>query len=169
MSFDIWLECYRNGEPAPFKREVFESIFLPFCTNRNEYERKPDFMQVEFPDGGGADIYMSNLKSDVLEAASKKAGGLVPPEEIGEVLKKAKGDPAFIQHMTFNHCGGDAFSEGMYALAQRTGSIISWPDDDPIFVYTDETVLKELPDYYTEMRKRLVRNGADIGEAIRTS
>lgn len=169
MSFDIWLECYRKGEPAPFKREVFEAIFLPFCSNRDEYERDPKFMQIEYPDGGRADIYMSNLNNEVLAAASKKAGGVVPPEEIGEVLNKAKGDPAFIQHMMFNHCGGEAFDDDMYKLAQRTGSIIHWPDANPIFVYTDEAVLDELPEYFNDARKRFVRSGADIAEAIRTS
>jgi len=169
MSFDIWLERYHKGEPSPFKREVFETIFLPFCSNRDEYASDPNFMQVEYPDGGRADIYMSNLSNEVLEAATKKAGGLVPPEEIGAVLEKAKGDPAFIQHVTFNHSGGKAFSEDMYKLAHRTGSVISWPDPNPIFVYTDEAVLKELPEPFSKTRKRLVRSGADISEAIRTS
>jgi hypothetical protein len=168
MSFDIWLDCFRKGHPAPFKREVFEAIFLPFCSNRAEYKSHPSFMQVEYPDGGRADIDLSNLDEAVLESAS--AGGLIPPEEIGDVLDRAQGDPNFIQHIGFTHCGGDAFFQGMYELASRTGSIIHWPDEDSIFVYTDDTVLKELPqEYFGDARRQRVGSGADIIRAIENS
>lgn len=126
-------------------------------------------MQVEYPDGGRADIYVSNLKNEVLTETAEKAGGLVSPEEIRDVLERAEGDPASIQHVGFNHCGGDALFQGMYELAHRTGSIIHWPDIEPIFVYADESILGELPDYFADFRKCLVRTGADIVEAIRTS
>ncbi len=169
MSFDIWLDCYRKGKPSPFKREVFEAIFLRFCSNPESYTKNPNFMQVQYRDGSQADIYMSNLNDEVLAEARKKAGGLIPPEEVDDVLERAKGDPAFIQHVGFNHCGGAALFQGMYELAHRTGSIIHWPDDDPMFVYADETVLKELSSDFEEWRKRLVRSGSDIINAIETS
>jgi hypothetical protein len=168
MSFDIWLDCFRNGHPAPFKREVFEAIFLPFCTNRTAYKSSPNFIQVAYPDGGRADMDLSNLDEAVLESAS--AGGLIPPEEIDDVLARAKGDPNFIQHVGFSDCGGDAFFQGMYELASRTLSVIHWPDEESIFVYTDDAVLKELPQaYFGDARRQRVASGADIIRAIENS
>jgi hypothetical protein len=170
MSFDIWLDHFKNGEPAPFKREVFESIFLPFCSNREEYEADPKFMQVEYLDGGRADIYLSNLNYEILEAAQTQAGGPVPAEEIDEALKQAQGDLAFIQHVMFNHCGGDAFFADMYSLAERTESIIHWPDAEAIYVYTNEAIRKQLPEgVFDDSRSVLVRSGTDIVKAIETS
>lgn len=168
MSFDIWLDCFRNGRPAPFKREVFEAIFLPFCSNRAAYKSNPGFMQVAYPDGGQADMHLSNLDAEVLDSAS--AGGLIPPEEIGDVLERAQGDPNFIQHVGFTRCGGDAFFQGMYELARRTRSVIHWPAEDSIFVYTDDSTLKELPEaYFGDARKQRVGSGADIVNAIENS
>jgi hypothetical protein len=168
MSFDIWLDCFRGGHPAPFKREVFEAIFLPFCSNSAGYKSDRSFMQVEYPDGGRADIHVSNLDEDVLQSAS--AGKLIAPEEIDDVLERAQGDPNFIQHVGFTHCGGDAFFQGMYELASRTKSVIHWPDEDAIFVYTEDAVLKELPkEYFGDARKQRVASGADIVRAIENS
>jgi hypothetical protein len=171
MSFDIWLDCFKKGEPAPFKRELFESIFLPFCSNRDEYQSAPDFMQVEYPDGGRGDIYLSNLNNEVLAEARAEAGGkMIPPEKIDEVLERAKADSAFIQHVMFNHCGGDAFFEDMYRLAKHTNSIIHWPDAEPVYVYTDESALGELPtEYFEDAKAIFVRSGDDIVKAIENS
>lgn len=74
-------------------------------------------------------------------------------------------------HIMFNHCGGDAFFNDMYELARRTRSIIFWPDAEPFYLYTDESVRAEVKgiDYFEEGRSRLVRSGFEIGEAIRTS
>lgn len=168
MSFDIWLDCFRSGHPAPFKREVFEAIFLQFCTNTAAYKSSPSFMQVHYPDGGRADMDLSNLDEAVLESAS--AGGLIPPEEIDAALERAKGDPNFIQHVGFSDCGGDAFFQGMYELASRTLSVIHWPDEESIFVYTDDSVLKELPqEYFGDARRKRVGSGAEIVHAIENS
>lgn len=52
MSFDIFLQCFRNGEPATFKRSVVEEIFGPHAHDDRELTR------VTFPDGSGSDIYM---------------------------------------------------------------------------------------------------------------
>ena len=53
MSFDIFLQCYRNGEPATFKRSVFNEIFETETDSRD-----PDFEQPRYSDGSGGDIYV---------------------------------------------------------------------------------------------------------------
>ena len=139
MSFDIFLVCFRNGDAAPFKREVFEAIFLPHCDNVRAYKSDPSFMRVEYRDGSGGDIYC--------------------------------GDERDIDNIMFNHCGGESFFNDMFDLADRTLSIIFWPDATPVYVYTNAAVLKELPKDFIEKgdRSRLVRSGFDIVEAIRSS
>ncbi len=53
MSFDIFLQCFRNGEAATFKRSVFNEIF-----ETETDPRYPDFEQPRYPDGSGGDIYV---------------------------------------------------------------------------------------------------------------
>jgi hypothetical protein len=57
MSFDIFIMCFRNGEPSTIKRETFEEIFLPFCNRPDLVESDPEYMLVRFPDGSGSAIY----------------------------------------------------------------------------------------------------------------
>jgi hypothetical protein len=138
VSFDIFLQCFRNGEPEPIRREVFESIFLPHATHPDAYKKDPGYMTVEYPDGSGASIYCGG---DTDEQRS---------------------------HMMFNHCGGDAFSEDFYKLAHLTRSIIFWPTNNPIYLYTDPSVPSELKgiEYFEEARSVLIHCGADIDKAI---
>lgn len=142
MSFDIFLQCFRSGEPEPIPRDVVEAIFLPHNTHPDAYKNDPGEMTVEYPDGGGASIYC--------------------PEE---------GDGEEANTVMFNHCGGDAFSEDLYKLAHMTRSIIHWPSEDPIYLYTDPTVPAELKgvDYFEEAQSVLIRSGADIAKAIASS
>lgn len=55
MSFDIFVQCFRNGECATFKGAIFEEIFGCYAVSR---EHK--FMRVRFPDGSGADCYVDD-------------------------------------------------------------------------------------------------------------
>src|SRR5579871_4521263 len=61
MSFDIFVQCFRNGDVAMFKRSVFEEIFGRFTVSR-----EPNFALTKFPDGSGADIYVDD--SDELDS-----------------------------------------------------------------------------------------------------
>jgi hypothetical protein len=141
MSFDIFLQCFRHGEPEPIPRELFESIFLPHDTHPDAYKKDPGYMTVEYPDGSGASIYCGGDNDDAQS------------------------------NIMFNHFGGDAFSEDLYKLAHLTRSIIYWPAQKPIYLYTDPTVPAELKgiEYFEEARSVLIRSGADIGEAIASS
>jgi len=68
----------------------------------------------------------------------------------------------------FNHCGGPSFWADLYELADRSKSIIFWPSEKLIYVYTDESVPKEVPEGAFESH-RLVRSGIDIVAAIEQS
>jgi len=51
MSFDIHLQCYRNGEAATFKRALVQKIF-----GRDAVDLRLPLTAVFYPDGsGGAD------------------------------------------------------------------------------------------------------------------
>ena len=56
MSFDIFLQRFQNGEVATWQRSVVEEIFGSRVIDSGNPHH---FMRVEFPDGGGSDIYMS--------------------------------------------------------------------------------------------------------------
>jgi len=162
MSFDIFLQCFRKGQPATFKREIFEDIFLPHCADLKGYRSDPKFMRAEFPDGGGSDIHSGN-DYDVLRMQLEH-GELPAGTDIGV------DDKSIIDHMMFNHCGGDMFFQALYELANRTQSVILWPSEGPSTVVTNEAVLKELPEKGFDLATiKIVHSGADIVEAIQNS
>ena len=155
MSFDIFLQCFRRGEPATFERRVFDEIFLPYCTRPDSYRSDPGEMNVEFPDGSGGQIYPGSEIGD-------------PTDERAEAHKSR--DNSKIQGVMFNHCGGGQFFQAMYELADRTSAVIFWPSEGPSTVVTKEAVLKELPDDFPKLAEaKIVHNGADIVKAIEES
>jgi hypothetical protein len=142
MSFDIFLQCFRNGEPEPIPREVFDAIFAPQDAHSHLREKDPGYIVVGYPDGSGGAVYCGGNK-----------------------------DGKDTSNMMFNHCGGEAFFNDMYELARRTRSIIFWPSENPIYLYTDPSVPAELKgmEYFEEARSVLIRCGADIDKAIASS
>ena len=68
MSFDIFLQCFRNGEPACFKRTVFEEIFLRDAIDPNELPSG-----VTYADGG-AEIYVED-KEEIDGVSFDHCGG----------------------------------------------------------------------------------------------
>ena len=70
MSFDIFVQCFRNGEVATFERAILEEIFGPHVV-----DRRLNFMRAEFPDrGGGADVY-SGDEDDLRSVMFTHGGG----------------------------------------------------------------------------------------------
>lgn len=134
MSFDIFVQCFRDGEAVTFKRAIFDEIFDRFAVTR-----EAKFMRVEFPDGGGADIYVD--EGDALDS------------------------------VMFNHCGGDAFFDALYQLADRVKGIIYWADEAPCSAITDAAVLEHLPEDLVEGvgPPALVRDRDGITDAIERS
>lgn len=138
MSFDIFVACFHNGKPEPIPRDVFDSIFAPHDTHPHLREKDPGYMVVEYPDGSGGSIY---------------CGGDTDEER---------------SCIMFNHCGGESFNQDMYRLAHLTRSIIFWPSENPVYLYTDPSVPAELKgmSYFEEARAVFIRSSADIDEAI---
>jgi|SRR5579862_8321478 len=59
MSLDLFIVCFRKGEPAPYDRAIFDRIFLPHFDHAER--RQPDHgsVQVTFADGSRSDIGIS--------------------------------------------------------------------------------------------------------------
>jgi len=55
VSFDVFVQCFRNGEIATFKRAILEEIFGPYATQRGP---RGEIKRVDYPDrAGGAEVY----------------------------------------------------------------------------------------------------------------
>lgn len=67
--------------------------------------------------------------------------------------------------MMFNHCGGPSFWADLYELADRSKSIIFRPSKQSMYVYTNESSPKEVPEGAFESG-RLVRNSVEIAAAF---
>ncbi len=61
MSFDIMLACFRDGEPHPIDRKLFETIFLAHNQRAKKGGSNPDDVYVEYADGSGGTIDCSGL------------------------------------------------------------------------------------------------------------
>lgn len=133
MSFDIFLGCYRNGEPATFKRSAFNEIF-----DVKTDERDPGYEVVEYPDGSGGAVYLHERGKDEIE------------------------------HMMFNHCGGDTFWAKVYELLYVTQSLIYWPSDGSGYAVASTAALKHLPaDLVEEAGKvKIVHNARELEDLI---
>jgi len=51
MSFDIWLGCFKNGNPEAFPRSIVDDAFGRFAENR-----EPGHWVLRYPDGGRGDL-----------------------------------------------------------------------------------------------------------------
>jgi hypothetical protein len=168
MSFDIFLMCFRHGKPALFKREIFEEIFLPYCDHPEAYRDEPEYTTVSFPDGSGGVIYCSSDTERTLEMRVVDGDS---HNEKKRIVAESKEEERGMSHMMFNHCGGDAFFQAMYTLADRTNSMINWPNVPAIFVFPSEEARKHVMDGIIEEGDRvlIVRSGAEIIDAIASS
>ncbi len=70
MSLDIHLQCFRNGEPATFKRTLVEEIF-----GRDAVNYRPPLTNVSYADGGGAEIYGADDGDDIQSLMFNHFGG----------------------------------------------------------------------------------------------
>jgi hypothetical protein len=87
MSFDIFLQCFRDGEVATFDRAAFEQIFGAVAVSRRNEE---GFVRMEFADGGGADIYIGD--EDALDCVMfNHCGGDVFFDALYELADRIKG------------------------------------------------------------------------------
>jgi len=89
MSFDVYLQCFRKGECAYFKRETFEAIFLPHSKYVDAYRRDPSFLRVDYPDGSGSDIYCG-YDADINHLTFNHGGGTPLFQAMYELAKQTR-------------------------------------------------------------------------------
>jgi hypothetical protein len=160
MSDSIFLACLRGTDSPRFKREVFEKIFLPHCPYLKSYRSDLGGMQVEYPDGGRADISIHNT-SEEAERTRRQAR---TPEERLALPQFPPGDPAYIEFLGFRHFGGAAFFHDLYTLADRVGAMVY---AGGAVIVTKESVLKDIPEDFSGMENaRVVRNPAELEDAV---
>jgi hypothetical protein len=122
-------------------------------------------MIVEYPDGGRGELFLSNLSDEALALFDSVKPATV--EIMNQVFDMPRGDPAFVQNVTFSHCGGYMFFDGLYELARRTSSVISLPSRQSAIAVTDEAVLHDVPEDFVGAKfPHVVHSGADIIKAI---
>lgn len=54
MSFDVFLQCFQNGEPAGIPRELVRAAFGAHLT-----ETETDFWQLRYDDANSCDLYLT--------------------------------------------------------------------------------------------------------------
>ena len=75
MSLDLFIVCFRKGEPAPYDREIFDRIFLSHFDRPEKRKRDRGHVQVTFPDGSRSDIDINYNGSDIDCVAFNHFGG----------------------------------------------------------------------------------------------
>jgi len=85
MSIDIHLQCFRNGEPATFKRELVEEIFT-----RGASDYRPPLTGVKYADGGGAEIYGADNGDDIQSLMFNHFGGKTFFNALYELARETK-------------------------------------------------------------------------------
>jgi hypothetical protein len=84
MSIDIHLQCFRNGEPATFKRELVEQIFA-----REASDHRPPLTGVRYADGG-AEIYGADNGDDIQSLMFNHFGGKTFFNALYELARETK-------------------------------------------------------------------------------
>lgn len=132
MSFDIFMQPFRNGQPAPFDRSLIKEAFGPDAKVGDG-----EISDIVYPEGDRAEVFGAE-------------------------------EPTIQSGLMFSHAGGDRFFEGLWRLAERTGSIIYWPDEGPQCAVTNADTIKHIP---TEMLETIgpaevVHNGRELSAYI---
>jgi hypothetical protein len=127
MSFDIFLQCGRDGQMATWKREVVDEIFGQYVVHR---EDTYGFVRLEFPDGGGSVVYMGN-EDDIDGMTFNRGGGLNFFQELYRLTDRIQGclfwpGPFFVitDAATLNHVPAGLHESGFAPLLVRSGAEI---------------------------------------------
>ena len=85
MSFDIHLQCYRNGEPATFKRALVEEIF-----GRDSVDLRLPLTDVGYPDGSGGQIFGADKEDDISSLMFNHCGGATFYDRLYELAHRTR-------------------------------------------------------------------------------
>lgn len=85
MSFDIHLQCYRNGESATFKRALVEEIF-----GRDAVDLRLPLTDVRYPDGSGGQIFGADEEDDISSLMFNHCGGATFYDRLYELAHRTR-------------------------------------------------------------------------------
>lgn len=85
MSFDIHLQCYRNGEWATFKRALVEEIF-----GRDAVDLRLPLTDVSYPDGSGGQIFGADEEDDISSLMFNHCGGATFYDRLYELAHRTR-------------------------------------------------------------------------------
>jgi len=72
-----------------------------------------------------------------------------------------------IEHLMFNHCGGDTFYSALYELADRSGSVVIWPVIGRQIAVTSKAIIEHLPaDVESLGPAYVVSNGQELAACV---
>lgn len=129
MSFDIFLQSDRDGRSAPWKREIVEEIFGRYVVHR---EDDYGFIRLEFPDGGGSEVYMGR-DDDIKSMMFNHSGGHDFFEALYQLTDCIRGyllwpaDPPFFvitDPVTVTHVPSGMLEAGFVPLLVKSGAEI---------------------------------------------
>jgi hypothetical protein len=85
MSFDIHLQCYRNGDFATFKRALVEEIF-----GRDAVDLRLPLTDVRYPDGSGGQIIGADKEDDIRSMMFNHCGGAIFYDRLYELAHRTR-------------------------------------------------------------------------------
>ena len=85
MSFDIHLQCYRNGDFATFKRALVEEIF-----GRDAVDLRLPLTEVHYPDGSGGQIIGAYDEDDIRSLMFNHCGGATFYDRLYELAHRTR-------------------------------------------------------------------------------
>src|SRR5690242_14673217 len=85
MSFDIHLQCYRNGDFATFKRALVEEIF-----GRDAVDLRLPLTDVDYPDGSGGQIFGADDEDDIRSLMFNHCGGPIFYDRVYELAHRTR-------------------------------------------------------------------------------
>jgi len=85
MGLEIHLQCYRNGEPATFKRALVEEIL-----GRDAVNLRLPLANVTYPDGSGAEIIGADCEDDIDSLMFKHFGGATFYDRLYELAHRTR-------------------------------------------------------------------------------
>ena len=85
MSFDIHLQCYRNGESATFKRALVEEIF-----GRDAVDLRLPLWNVGYSDGSGGQIFGADKEEDISSLMFNHCGGPIFYDRLYELAHRTR-------------------------------------------------------------------------------
>ena len=85
MSLEIFLQCYRNGDRATFKRALAEEIFARHAINYS-----PPLLRVDYADGSGGEIYGADNGEDIPGLMCTHCGGATFYDALYELAHRTR-------------------------------------------------------------------------------